>query len=33
LHLSVESKSSVDLLKNNMNKNILYFNWDHLNKL
>lgn len=33
LHLSVESKSSVDLLKNNMNKNRLYFNWDHLNKL
>lgn len=33
LHLSVESKTSIDLLKNNMNRNRSYFNWDHLNKL
>lgn len=33
LHISVESKTSIDLLKNNMNRNISYFNWDHLNKL
>jgi len=32
LHLSVESKTSIDLLKNNMNRNRSYFNWDHLNK-
>jgi len=33
LHLSVESMASIDLLKNNMNRNRSYFNWDHLNKL
>jgi hypothetical protein len=33
LHLNVESKSSIDLLKKNMNRNRLYFNWDHLDKL
>jgi hypothetical protein len=33
LHLSVESKISIDLLKNNMNRNRSYFNWDHLNKI
>jgi hypothetical protein len=33
LHLSVESKTSIDLLKNNMNRNRSYFNWDHLNKI
>jgi hypothetical protein len=32
LHLSVESKTSIDLLKNNMNRNRSYFNWDHLKK-
>ena len=33
LHLSVESKVSIDILKNNMNRNRSFFNWDHLNKL
>jgi LAGLIDADG endonuclease/Cytochrome C and Quinol oxidase polypeptide I len=33
LHLSVESKTSIDMLKANMNKKRLYFNWDHLNEL
>lgn len=33
LHLSNESKTSLDFLKSNMNRNRLYFNWDHLNKL
>jgi hypothetical protein len=33
LHLSVESKTRIDLLKQNMNRNRVYFNWDHLNKL
>lgn len=33
LHLNIESKASIDLLKSNMNRNRLYFNWDHLNKL
>jgi hypothetical protein len=31
--LSLESKTSIDLLKNNMNRNRSYFNWDHLNNL
>jgi hypothetical protein len=30
LHLSVESKISIDLLKKSMNRNRSYFNWDHL---
>jgi hypothetical protein len=33
LHLYIENKISIDLLKSNMNRNRLYFNWDHLNKL
>jgi hypothetical protein len=33
MHLSIESKTSIDLLKKNMNNNRSYFNWDHLNKL
>jgi len=33
LHLNIESKTTIDLLKSNMNRNRLYFNWDHLNKL
>ncbi len=33
LHLSVESKVNIDLLKNNMNRNRSYFNWDHINKI
>jgi hypothetical protein len=31
LYLSIESKTSIDVLKSNMNRNRLYFNWDHLN--
>jgi hypothetical protein len=33
LHLNNESKMSIDLLKSNMNRSRLYFNWEHLNKL
>jgi hypothetical protein len=31
--LRAESKASIDLLKNNMNRNRSLFNWEHLNKL
>jgi nucleoid-associated protein YejK len=33
LHLSNESKTSIDFLKGNMNRNRLYFNWEHLELL
>ncbi len=33
LHLSVECRTRINLLKQNMNRNRVYFNWDYLNKL
>lgn len=33
LHLSNESKTSIDFLKSNMNRNRSYFNWEHLELL
>lgn len=33
LHLRIEGVISIDSLKNSMNRNRLYFSWDHLNKL
>jgi hypothetical protein len=33
LHLNLESKTQIDLLKNNMNRNRSTFNWDHLDKI
>jgi hypothetical protein len=33
LHLNVENKANIDILKYSMNRNRLCFNWDHLNIL